>query len=327
MFFTKQIHRVALFFALAVSLPFVSNAREVADTAGTAQPESFSTENTPERKPVLNICPMHPGADSSAVNLKIVRPVNSVFTLNIGGASILDTYLTPIRYSGINLRLGYERFQAMKFSPEKWIMQMGFGVSYANVQNIVGNRTMHSLMVDFSWGMMHRWNLPGNFSLFAGGSTSFDGGVIYNQYNSNNPVSPKIRWNIAPTGMAAYSFRIKNTPVILRYQATVPVISIFFSPDYGEPLYEVWLGNTAGLVNCGSWANRFDMTNSLSADFRFGGTVLRIGYRNTIESSWVHNINTQIYTHSFTVGVGGEIINLRADSGLSETCRIISAVY
>ena len=322
----KQIYWVAALIALAFPLPFVSSASELPDSAGALHPQIFEVGRNPDEvKGVTSEQPEISGENRNPV--LNIRPVNSAFSLNVGSASILDTYLTPIRYSGVNLRLGYERFQAMKFSPEKWIMQMNFGISYANVHNIVRNRIMHSLMADFSWGMMHRWNLPGNFSLFAGGSTSFNGGVIYNAYNSNNPVSPKIRWNIAPTAMAAYSFKLANTPVFLRYQATIPVIGIFFSPDYGEPMYEVYLGNMKGLVNCGSWANRFDMTNDLSADFRFGGTILRIGFRSTIESSWVHNINTQIFTYAFIVGVGGEIINLRAKSGLSDKCRIISAIY
>ena len=43
-------------------------------------------------------------ADTSATNdtslaaLPIERPVNSAFTFDIGGAHILDTYLTPIKY-------------------------------------------------------------------------------------------------------------------------------------------------------------------------------------------------------------------------------------
>lgn len=308
--FFKLIYRVAALIALVCSLPFVSNASELPDSAGVLQPETVNTG----RCVVVN-------------STGVIRPVNSVFSINVGSASILDTYLTPIRYTGVNLRLGYERFQAMKFNPERWTMQMDFGISYACVQNIVRNRCMHSLMADFSWGMMHRWNVASGLSLFVGGSTSFIGGVIYNAYNSNNPVSPKIRWNIAPVAMAAYSFKLANTPVILRYQASIPAVGLFFSPEYGEPLYEVYLGNMKGLVNCGSWANRFDMTNHIAADFRWGGTILRIGYRNTIESSWVHNINTQIFTHSFTIGVGGEIINLRAKSEPSATCRIISAIY
>ena len=93
----------------------------------------------------------------------------------IGSADILDTYLTPIKYSGLGMRIGYERLQAMKFSPFKWVSQMDAGVEYQKVQNPVGNHTMHSLIVEYTWGMMHRWYMdcvPG-LQLMAGGGTRF----------------------------------------------------------------------------------------------------------------------------------------------------------
>lgn len=266
--------------------------------------------------------------DSSKCNP--LRPVESAYMVDFGSASLLDTYLTPIRYSGWHLRLGYERNQAMKFNPRRWVMQMSFGLGYDNVKNIVKNRTMHSLMVDFSWGMMHRWRdcLTRNLSLYAGGSTSFSGGAIYNQYNSNNPVSVKIRWSLNLSAMAVYDCRLGKLPITLRYQATLPVVGLFFSPDYGEAFYEIYVGNRDNLVHFGSWGNRFDMTNLLAADLHLGSTALRIGYRNTIENSWVNNLNTQIRTHSVVLGVSGEWISVgRNTNMLNKNAEIISAIY
>ena len=260
----------------------------------------------------------------------IVRPVNVAYTAEYGAASLLDTYLTPIRYEGWHVRHGCERNQAMRFSPRKWLMQMSFGVRYDNVQNIVKNRTMHSLMVDFNWGMMHRWRDVASvkgLQLMGGGSTLFDGGATYNQYNSNNPVSVKIRWSVNLTGMAVYNMNIGKLPLTLRYQATIPVAGLFFSPEYGEAFYEIYLGNTRSLVNFGWWGNRFDMTNRLTADLHFGATSLRIGYRNTIENSWVHNLNTQISTHSLVIGVSGEWMSVNPRRDINHNAKIISALY
>ena len=40
---------------------------------------------------------------------KPLRPVTSVFTVELGRQSALDTYLTPIRYWGLDVALGYGR--------------------------------------------------------------------------------------------------------------------------------------------------------------------------------------------------------------------------
>lgn len=260
-------------------------------------------------------------------SVKILRPVNSAYMLNLGSASVLDTYLTPIRYKGMNIRLGYERLQAMRFNPQHWTMQMYFGIDYAPVENIVKNRTMHSLMIDFTWGMMHRWTPLRNMIVYGGGSTSFNGGVIYNQYNSNNPVSAKIRWGVNLTGMAVYNITLGKLPITLRYQATLPVMGVFFSQDYGEAFYEIYVGNRSNLVHFGSWANRFDMINLVTADLHLGNTSLRIGYRGTVESSWVNNLNTQIFTHSAVIGISGDWINLLPTDKMNKRTKIISALY
>ncbi len=261
---------------------------------------------------------------------EVMRPSVSAFTIEVGSASILDTYLTPIRYHGVNTRIAYEGLRAMGFNPERWIMQGAAAVEYANVQNPAGNHTMHSLMIDAKWGMMYRWRdvLTPGLTLHLGGAPQLRGGVIYNAYNSNNPVSAKIRASLCLTAMATYHTKLCRLPITLRYQATLPAIGAFFSLDYGEAFYELYLGNTSGIVNVGWWGNRFDMENLITADLHLGSTVLRLGYRNLIENSWVHNLNTQICTHGFVVGFTSEWLTLSPRrKPLPKNVRLISPIY
>lgn len=258
------------------------------------------------------------------------RPVYSMYSIAVGRSSVLDTYLSQQRYSGLAVRFDYERLQAMRFNPERWTMQMQFGIDYSYPKNMVKNHVMHALMANFSWGMMHRWRDVGlkNLTFTLGGETAFNGGVIYSQINSNNPVSAKIRWHIGLSGSAIYNFKLKNLPITLRYEATLPLLGVFFSPEYDESFYEIYLGNTKNLAHFGSWGNRFDMVNKLYADFHFGSTSLRIGYRGTVERSWVCNLNTQIYTNTFILGVGGEWININPrHPQLDGKAKVISAIY
>lgn len=257
------------------------------------------------------------------------RPITSSFMIDCGSASILDTYLTPITYSGYDLRLSYEGFKAMKFNPEYWIMQFTSGVQYDNVKNIVQNRVMHSLTLDIEWGMMHRWNMNvvEGLTLYLGGSAGLYGGVIYNQYNSNNPVSAKIRVSANLVAMATYDLKIGELPITLRYEPTLPMIGVFFAPGYGESLYEVYLGNMDGVVHAAYWGNRFDMTNLLTADLHLGRVSLRIGYRGVYEASWVNNTDTRIYTNSLIIGVSGDWVNLRRGDADRSKAKVISALY
>ena len=259
----------------------------------------------------------------------VERPVASFFMAQVGGATALDTYLGPVSYSGIDARLEYDRMQAMRFDPQRWVMQMHAGIEYGNLQNVPGNHTEHMLMVDYRWGMMRRWcdALVPKLQMAVGGSTQLRGGVLYKPSNSNNVVAAKIQWAVSATAMASYRLQVAKLPVVISYQATLPVAGVFFSPEYGETYYEIYLGNRSGLVHFGWWGTRFDMTNALMADMHLGRTVLRVGYRNSIERSWVNKIDSQIVTHMAVIGVGGEWMSFGADHSRCAKAKFISAMY
>lgn len=268
--------------------------------------------------------------DSSEVaKSKLARPVLSSFMIDFGKASVLDTYLSPLRYRGLNARLEYERMQAMKFNPEKWIMQYEAGIDYSPAKNPAGSRLFHTLMADFKWGMMNRWkNLPfRGLQLYAGSSTQFRGGAIYAPSNSNNVVSVKMGWNVAFSGMVVYNMCIGKMPLTFRYQVTLPLVGVTYSLDYGENYFEMYEGNHSGLVHFAWIGNCFGITNFVTADMHLGCTTLRLGYRNVVETSWLNNLNTQMFRNSFVLGVGGEWLTLRPSSKVSEKTRLISAMY
>ena len=278
---------------------------------------------------VVVCCVAHCQETENGLTAEVKRPVTSSFMIEGGASSILDTYLSPIKNSGAHVRLEYERLQAMRFNPENWLMQLDTGVDYDNVTNPAGNHTEHSLMADFRWGMMRRWQnvCTRGLQLALGGMAQFRGGVIYKPSNSNNVVSTKIHFAVGVSGMASYGVKLLGVPVTLRYQATLPVAGVFFSPEYEESYYEIYVGNHSGLAHFGWWANRFDMTNLLTADLHLGSTVLRLGYRNRIETSWINHLNTQIFTHAAVIGVGGEWLSLRRGAPINEKSKIISAMY
>lgn len=257
------------------------------------------------------------------------RPVTAGYTLEVGSSHISDTYLTPLKYKGLSFGLGYERLQAMKFSPDKWVMQLTGRLGVNRAENPAKNATMWDLELGLSWGMMRRWrieNLTG-LQLYGGGATLLDLGALYLARNGNNPVSAKAAWTVGLSGMAVYNFKISRLPVCLRYQAVLPVTGAFFSPDYGELYYEIYLGNHSGLAHAAWWGNYFRLNNLLTADLRLGSTNLRLGYRANILSTKVNNIVSREITHSFVVGVSGEWLSLPRSGSLSPKAKIISAMY
>ena len=268
-------------------------------------------------------------AQGDQVEENSLRPVASMFSAQYGHASILDSYLTPVKYGGHAMAINYEAQKATAFSPQQWTWQLSLGLDYDYTHNPAGNHTMHSLMVDARWAMMHRWSnvLTPGLQLQLGGNTQLRGGALYNANNSNNVASARIHWNVGLSGQAIYNTHIKRLPITLRYQASVPVVGAFFAPDYDEAYYEIYLGNRDNLAHFGWWGNRFDIDHMLSADLHLGNTILRIGYRNRISTSWINNISTRDIAHYLVIGIGGEFLNVNSKRSNKVNNNIISSMY
>ena len=231
------------------------------------------------------------------------RPSVSMFTLDMGYASIHDSYLTPITYDGMDLALGFE---AMRPAKRQWLWQLQVGADYNHVENDARNNTLHKLMGDITFDMQRYWRraLAHRVDLSVGPMTQLRAGILYNPAASNNTVTVRAHWNVGVTGMASLDTRFWRLPVTLRYQAQLPVLGVFFAPEYDESYYEIYLGNHRNLGHLGWWGNRLDMTNYVGADLHLGKTTLRIGYRSRLEHWSVSGLKVHDVTHSLVLGIG-----------------------
>lgn len=230
----------------------------------------------------------------------------SMFIIDAGYASIHDSYLTPITYDGLNLALGYETVRPLKARPETWLWQLQVGADYNHVENPAKNNDLDKLMGDITFGMQRQWRqlVAHRVDVSVGPMTQLRAGIVYNEVNSNNPVSVRAHWNVGATAMAAWHTRLLRKPITLRYQVQLPVAGVFFAPEYDESYYEIYLGNHKNLAHLGWWGNRFDMTNYLGVDLHMGKTTLRIGYRNRLEHWTVNHLKVHDFTHSLVLGIG-----------------------
>lgn len=261
------------------------------------------------------------GQDSASITL---RPVLSAYTAEIGRAHVAETYLSPLKYSGLSYSLGYERMQAMKFDPERWVMELNLRVSASETFNPSHSSKIWDFALQTGWGMMRVWN-RGHWRFYAGGSSDISAGAFYSQRNSNNPVAAKLAWTVGAMGAVAYNTSVFHVPVCLRYQARLPLTGAFFAPEYGELYYEIYLGNHRNLAHWAWPGNRFSLDNLLTADLRFGATVIRLGYRLDILSSKTSHIVTRDVSHTFVFGFVSEWISLSPKHKLD--ARLINALY
>ena len=232
-----------------------------------------------------------------------LRPVRSAYMLEGGSSHLLDTYLSPLKYTGWHTAFSYERVQAMKFSPEKWRQQLDLGIEVNNADNPARNASLLYGNLSAGWSMSRLWRLPYRLTLTVGGRGEGNLGAIYCNRNSNNPVALKADLNIGAVASIGWDVKLWRLPVGLRWQTSMPLLGVFFAPEYDELYYEIYLGNSHGLAHCGWPGNMFRWDNLVTADLGLGNTSLRLGFRSRIYSTEANHITTRTFSYSFVLGV------------------------
>jgi hypothetical protein len=231
------------------------------------------------------------------------RPVTSRYSLEIGGGSVLDTYLSPIKYSGVSLSLAGEWDKHVAWADSTMVMQFNGAISSVLAQNPTKNKNLYEADLNFEWGLRKEWRPIRNLTLRGGAGVGFNAGVIYKPSNNNNPATAKADVNLSLGAMARYDTHIGRLPITISDEVRLPSLSLFFSQQYAETYYEIYLGNHSGLVHAGWWGNNFCIDNLCVVDMKLSKYSLSVGYRLRVRSSYVCDINTQIVTHAAVVGL------------------------
>ena len=232
------------------------------------------------------------------------RITTQVRMLGIGSTNILDTYLSPEKYQGADLRfISHTTREREGKHLSRQIIHNG-NVSY--VHNRAGNSNEFAGNYNFSYAWHYNWRFFDNrFRLSAGALADVNIGFIYNTRNSNNPAQARANFNIAPSAVVSYRVMMKNRPMILRYEVSIPLLGVMFSPNYGQSYYEIFSeGNYDHNIVPTTFISTPSMRHMFSIDFQLlRNTTLRVGYLGDYQQSQVNLLKTHIYTHSLVVGV------------------------
>lgn len=224
----------------------------------------------------------------------------------IGASNILDTYLSPEKYHGLELRyISHTLREKAGRNLYHEVIHQGY-ISYLDNRASNGNEIAGSYNFQYGW----HWNIlrraygTSTLTIGAGGNIDANLGFIYNTRNSNNPAQARIYLNIAPVIEANYHFLIHSHPYTLRYEVEVPILGLMFSPNYGQSYYEIFSeGNYDHNIVPTYVGNAPSLRQMLTFDFTLWKTTFRIGYLGDYQQAKVNNLKNHIYTHALMIGV------------------------
>ncbi len=220
----------------------------------------------------------------------------------VGRANVLDTYLSPLEYTGTDLSMTLRTERAAHW---------GKGV------NVVAEYTGHMAYLhsptddgkewdgEFSaaGGWIRSWQLNGHWRLAAGGLAEASGGFTYNTRGSNNPAQGRFGVQLEATALAEYTFRIGRKQASARVQVDAPLIGAQFSPVYGQSYYEIFsLGHSQGVVHFTHPGNVPTARLLAVATLPVLKSHVSIGYLADIRQSRLGGLRRHAWRNSIMIG-------------------------
>ncbi len=258
------------------------------------------------------------GTHAQEDSLHTQRYVMRSTMIGAGFSNVFETYLSPLEYTGVEARFVHESMRRTRIMGGNVSGQNLIQVYGAYTKNISGTAKSYMGMADWSYALHYQFSVAPGLKILVGPDINLAAGVIYNTRNSNNPAQAKAYGRIGASGIAIYKFHIGNYPLIVRYQADLPLVGAMFSPEYGESYYEAFsVGNRKGLVKCTSLHNNPSLRQLLTVDFPVRHSVLRIGYLCDIQQAKVNHLKSHIYSHDFLIGFVRNLYLLRGKNRVS----------
>ena len=225
---------------------------------------------------LLLLLPFVLGGKAQEDSLQTNRYVMRATLYGAGYTNILDTYLSPMEYTGPEIRILRESMRMTKLLNGNVSAQSLFQINLSLTDNKAETGSELAGLINWNYAWHYQFRLAENLKILAGPMIDLNGGFVYNTRNSNNPAQAKAYVNIAGSGMVIYRFRIGNYPLIARYQANLPLMGVMFSPEYGQSYYEIF---------------------SLK-----GNMNVRAGYICDIQQAKVNHLKSHTWSHVFMLG-------------------------
>lgn len=223
--------------------------------------------------------------------------------VGLGTGHVYDSYLSPLKYSGINVGLVYEQMRMIGMGNGNFLAQHQFFINYSYTENSTQTASDQAGWFEYNFGLPYRFNFNDNFQLFAGPQAGVLLGFIYNSRNGNNPASAKVNANVGLSGIAAYKLMIQSQPLRFRYQLNLPAAGGMYSPQFGESYYEIGMGNSEKLFYFSSFHNCFAFKNMLSIELPLNWITIRVALVNSFYQTKVNDLVTQSRSNTFYVGI------------------------
>ena len=169
--------------------------------------------------------------------LPSVNEVVECLSVGVGHSAVVDEYLSPNLYSGLSVVTRQDR---MGYRGSEKLFQY-YRTSSSLSASHLGNSTGNGVQIEAAAVMTRVWERQllhyKYYDLLLGPSVTGGLDAIYNLRNSNNPANVH-GWIAAGAGAdSMFRFRLWKRQLALDASVSMPLMGLFFVPEYNLPYY------------------------------------------------------------------------------------------
>ncbi|MBP3712645.1 MAG: DUF3316 domain-containing protein [Bacteroidaceae bacterium] len=230
------------------------------------------------------------------------RPTERSLLVGAGKTNQLDTYLSPMEYTGVQVSVLVQRERMTHLADHHISFQSTFHGAFTSTDNPAGTAKYLGGRLAYDAGWHYHYSPLQNLDLKGGALVGADAGFLYNDRNGNNPAQGRFSLDLSLSAGASYAFRIKKLPLRAAYQADLPMMGIMFCPEFGESYYEISQRGVGHDIIFAHPGNAMNLRQLLTLDFCLRRVTLRVGYLCDIRQQNARSLKNHDVSHSFMFG-------------------------
>lgn len=202
----------------------------------------------------------------------------NILKIKVGTGYQLDTYLSPMGYSGMCYGLGNEWWQAFRHAPANWAHVGRADIGLTNYYNRSRTNRYLGVQLAAGWGAFYEWKwLDDRLRVHVGPYLDVNFNIREQASNVNKMVSFDAAIEVMAMSGISWSFYGKKTSYRLSYLIRTNLIGFDYLPEYWESYYEITQG-VPGQPRCSGHWNHNTIKHQLSLDMQF--PPLYLAYRS-----------------------------------------------
>lgn len=231
------------------------------------------------------------------------EPAAKAFLIGLGKTNQLDTYLSPMEYSGTQISFLSQNERMTHLAQHHISFQSTFLGAYTYADNPAGTASYYGGRLAYDAGWHYHYSPLQGLDLKGGALLGADLGFLYNDRNGNNPAQGYFSADLSLSAGAAYSFSLWKLPMQASYQADMPMIGLMFTPEFGESYYEISENGIGHDIICAHPGNALSLRQTLTLDFCLKRITLRVGYLCDIRQRDARSLKYHDISHSCMFGI------------------------